>query len=109
MYQMCFDKTYYYSEVILHIYIKQHRSFELSNIRHIIRIFTTDYTKLIATFKGASSYITSRWPIYVELYHLLNNKSTTSPSDQKREWRLKRCNREDIFFEADKPEQYQLV
>ena len=75
----------------------------------MIRIFTTDYTKLIATVKGASSYITCRWPIYVEFDHLLNNKSTTSPSDQKREWRLKRCNREDIFFEADKPEQYQLV
>ena len=72
-------------------------------------ISTNDYTNLIARVKGASSYITSRWLIYVECYNLLNNKSTTSQSDQKREWRLKRCNREDIFFEADKPEQYKLV
>ena len=47
----------------------------------------------------------SRWPKYVELCYLLNNKSTTFPSVQKRECELKRCNQEDIFFEADKPEQ----
>jgi hypothetical protein len=83
--QMCFDKTYYYTEVILHIYIKQHRSFELSNIRRIIRISTTDYTKSIATVKGTSSYIASRRPRYVEFCPLLNNKSTPLPSEQKRQ------------------------
>jgi hypothetical protein len=63
----------------------QYRSFGLSNITRIVGITTNDYTNLITTVKGASSYITPRWPIYVEFYHLLNNKSTTSPSDQKRE------------------------
>ena len=83
----------------------QYRSFDLSNIRRIMGISTNDYTNLIATVQGASSYIASRWPKYVEWCHLLNNKSTTFPSVQKRECELKRCNQEDIFFETDKPEQ----
>ena len=83
--QMCFNKKYNQIEIILHSYIMQYRSFGLSNITRIVGITTNDYTNLITTVKGASSYITSRWPIYVEFYHLLNNKSTTSASDQKRE------------------------
>ena len=103
--QMCFNKKYNQIEIILYSYIIQYRSFDLSNIRRIMGISTNDYTNLIATVQGASSYIASRWPKYVELCHLLNNKSTTFPSVQKRECELKRCNQEDIFFEADKPEQ----
>ena len=34
----------------------------MSNIRRIIRISTTDYAILIATAKGTSSCIASRWP-----------------------------------------------
>ena len=70
-----------------------------------MRISTTDWTTPIAIVEGTSSYIAYWGPRYVELCHLLNNKSTTFPTVQKRECKLKRCNQEDIFFEADKPEQ----
>ena len=30
--KICFDKKYYQTVIILHIYIKQYRSFEVSNI-----------------------------------------------------------------------------
>ena len=70
-------KTYYKTEIILHSYIKQHRSFGLSNITHIMRISTADWTtKLIAIVKGTSSYIAYWGPRYVEFCPLLNNKST---------------------------------
>ena len=65
-----------------------------------MRISTTDYTNLIATVEGTSSYIAPRWPRYVDFFHLIHNKSTTLPSEQKHQWRLNRCNQEDIFFEA---------
>ena len=38
----------------------QYRSFGLSNITRIVGITTNDYTNLITTVKGASSYITPR-------------------------------------------------
>ena len=85
--------------------MKQHRSFGLSNITHIMRISTTDWTTPIAIVEGTSSYIAFWGPRYVEFCPLLNNKSTPLPSEQKRQWRLKHCNQEDIFFEADMPEQ----
>ena len=58
--QMCFNKKYNQIEIILYSYIMQYRSFDLSNIRRIMGISTNDYTNLIATVQGASSYIASR-------------------------------------------------
>ena len=79
-----FDKKYYKTEMTLHIYIQQCRSFELSNLTRITRISSTDYThiSLIATDEGTSSYIASKWPKSVKLFHLINYKSTTLACDR---------------------------
>ena len=66
--QMCFNKKYNQIEIILYSYIMQYRSFDLSNIRRIMGISTNDYTNLIATVQGTSSYIAYWGPRYVEFF-----------------------------------------
>ena len=87
------NKKHYQIEIILLSNVKQYRVFGLSNVTRILRISVTDYTRPIAIVEGTSGHIASRWARNVEIFHLLNNKSTTL-SDQ-----------EDIFCEADIPEQ----
>ena len=57
---MCFTKKYYQTEIILHSYVKQYRSFELSNITRIMRISITKYTSQIATVEITSAYIAAK-------------------------------------------------
>ena len=63
-------KKYYGIEVILHIYIKQYRSFEQSNTTDKIRTSTIVYAPkgLTETDKGTPSYVISSLPRHLSVF-----------------------------------------
>ena len=82
----CFlNKKHYQINIILLSYVKQYHVFGLSNVTRILRISVTDYPRPIAIVEGTSSHVASRWARNFEFFHLLNNKSTTLPSNQIRQ------------------------